>query len=382
MKTKMETTKKSENKFWLLIIPVLVAILMYLFYGPDDLINIVITMSMSVIGTAISWHMIALKKDETLQSIWTSLGILGTFIALLIAFKDTSLFGYDKDGLPHMAHLLSVLSSAFTTSIIGITAGIFFYHRNKIFERKKEKGNEYYQYPPEKILFDIKIAIENISSNISQDITKLMIPFFQNMNSTVLNNLQPTFTAIENEMKEMVSKLNEQFIETHQIHIISTEKLLGTMKDQTKKVSLFGEQIEKALGELVGNISESLEKVFNNNISMLNKVFENLKNWQYLSKEQIEALTSNVRILLEHFQNSIELLKEASEISKSNSETFKEILEEKEGDEENSKKYLELMTRLSDKVQDLSKAINLLSEIDHKLEEKSVRFSLEQSINN
>ena len=70
------------------------------------------------------------QKRSYTPTIWTSLGLLFTFISLLIAFNDLTELNNDTLDLKV---ILPKVSAAFTTSVAGISISLFFNIMNKSF---------------------------------------------------------------------------------------------------------------------------------------------------------------------------------------------------------------------------------------------------------
>ena len=74
---------------------------------------------------------------SAIPSIWTSLGILGTFGSIYV-----SLAGLTYDSFQDIMALVTKVAPAFSTSIIGIVGAIFFSIRNKVIRASEDVREE------------------------------------------------------------------------------------------------------------------------------------------------------------------------------------------------------------------------------------------------
>jgi len=361
MNFKSMINKLEFKTLWkLLLIPLVVFFIIASFNGLN--ITTILTTAVALVGMIISWWLLLLKKDELLQGIWTSLGILGTFIALVFAFKDKSLF-MNKNGELQLDNLLPYLSSAFITSVVGISMGVFFSIRNKYYESEREETEKHLQDPPEKMLFDMKEAIIKISLNISQDLSKQMVPFFENLNNAVFKNMQPVLNQSNETLKELNKKIEVQFSGNIKKFNSVTEKMDDIMTQQTENTKVYAKTISTTLNELVNKLSQSLDNVFKENINELDRTFENLKNWQVTSKEALSAITENLESSVSQYQSFNSKQEDVLENIEKQLISIDEIRKTKGNEIQVVEIYDEKLTDLINRINDLNKVINQMDDI-------------------
>lgn len=152
-----------------------------------------------------------------IPTIWTSLGILGTFVSIVISLAIVMYLGIND-----INSLILNIAPAFTTSIIGITASIGASLDNKQFLARIEAKetdqlkqlsnlitNNQDSYSPEIIILDILKEIKNWQNISTEDTKKLLneLRFLQADNKGVIEKHQ---SSLEGNFSKLVNNLTEE----------------------------------------------------------------------------------------------------------------------------------------------------------------------------
>lgn len=266
------------------------------------IINIIIA-AIGLLFTCIIWFHYHRNgsKDllNTLPSIWTSLGILGTFIALVLSLR-----GLDTSKID-IAKLVLSIAPAFETSIIGISMALLSSLVIKIhFARSEKKEEDSYlteageDVSPELLLYRIykeqkdtnslmssmihgisdevityvSLTIdEKISSIIDGHISRMTEAL--NRESTLLENFSQNISSqterISNDSQESIRGLSDAFISQIQAIKDSFESRLSTIATditaQTDIISQGSQESVRSLSEAFSNqiqtIKDDLERI-------------------------------------------------------------------------------------------------------------------------
>jgi vacuolar-type H+-ATPase subunit H len=194
-----------------------------------------------------------------IPNVWTSFGILGTFIAIVLSLSKI-------DGVNiNIIDLVKKIIPAFTTSIIGIFFAIFFSIWIKIVFAKEDKDDEENPNTPEQTLKRIEKALKD-NINTTQDQTKRITDTLMNQ-SKILKDFVDDFVknmdSIFKNMRDSIEKQTEAFGE-----------------EQYKKTS----EITKALlsqfvqiqTDLINNLTEHSKTLLENNNAQFEKVSKDL----------------------------------------------------------------------------------------------------------
>lgn len=165
-----------------------------------------------------------------IPSVWTSLGILGTFISIYF-----SLTGLDFGTLQDISSLVTRVAPAFSTSIIGIIGALFYSIKNR-WTRADEEVNEERSY-------------FNALRNIDEQVTAL----------------GAGAREIAREMgREMVAAAGEEWRRSLREHVAAMARVLEDEKEEFKRVSVEIvsnlQAVASAHKESIKNLLDSYEK--------------------------------------------------------------------------------------------------------------------------
>lgn len=284
---------------------------------------------------------------ENLPSVFTTLGIFGTFLGIAFGLWKFNVNNID-DSIPE---LLSGLKTAFVTSIIGITLSLIF---SKIVE-----GISFSTEQKEEKQFDllsavnklIEISRENTSLVSAKFDTLIEISINQNKNYTDFSTQNASdFEKLRTELSVHYEKLSNEF-----------EKFANVLGEINTEAMV--KSIEKALSGFNERFNELIERLVKENFEELNQSVLKLNDWQQEHKEQVEILTTQFTEITSNIEkSSINMLSisQATDSLVNNNGKLAQLVEELQNVliEENT------FTNLNEK---LTNTVNELFEIGNKL---------------
>ena len=260
-------------------------------------------------GAIVYFWKIRGQQINTIASIVTVIGVLGTFggIAIGLYYFDTSNI---EESVPK---LLDGLKIAFATSIIGIFLSILL-KCYALYERKRQAGEEK-PYSGATIddlaglLRDI-LAVEQEEGNETRDTLRAIERSLTGEgDSTVLTQLQKLRTTVSDKQDDLIRSFNEfaaQMAENNTNALI--EALEGVMRD-------FNTRINEQFGD---------------NFRQLNEAVGRLNEWQEQYRQQMEELAAEFWVAAESIEKSrqsLEVITEQSNTISSVAEKLDPILQ-------------------------------------------------------
>jgi biopolymer transport protein ExbB/TolQ len=241
--------------------------------------------SVVIIGLAVSFFLYWKWKNNRqngrdilsyIPNIWTSLGILGTFISIYLSLKNIN----NKDAGTNtidINKLVTEIIPAFTTSIIGIAGAIVSSIWIKIVIANEDKRDDDEKNTPEHTLSRIETLIEG-SIKASQDQTEQITNTLQNQ-----------------------SVIFKEFVDNF---IANMDTIFKNMKDSIEKqTEAFGTEQYRKTSELMEHITKNFTE---NTISILT---ENQKNFEDVSRNLNNHVTDLATKVDSHFKNLLAGLK-------------------------------------------------------------------------
>jgi cytochrome c556 len=231
------------------------------------------------------------KRDvlSYLPNIWTSLGILGTFIAIVSSLYNIQ---YQSDDTIDIIKLIEAIIPAFTTSIIGIIGAIISSICIKIVFARKDQIDDNKKDTPEYILRNIEaLLITNIEETISQS---------QRITDTLINQSAILKTFID----DFVKRMDEIFI-----------NMKTSIEEQTRQ---FGIKQFKDASEIMEGIIKKLTKVegeiINAHINTIQQTIENTnQQFEGLSNKLLDSVKENITSFNEYILEMANRLREEHE---------------------------------------------------------------------
>ena len=271
--------------------------------------NLVLIFAGFMAGAIVYFWKIRGQQINTIASVVTVIGVLGTFVGIAIG-----LYNFDTSNIEEsVPKLLDGLKIAFATSILGVFLSIIL-KCYALYERKRQAGREK-TYSGATIddlaglLRDI-LAVEQEEGNETRDTLRAIERSLTGEgDSTVLTQLQKLRTTISDKQDDLIRSFNEfaaRMAENNTNALI--EALEGVMRD-------FNAIINEQLGD---------------NFRQLNEAVGKLNDWQKQYHQQMEELAAEFRIAAESIETSrqsLEVITERSNTISSAAEKLDPILQ-------------------------------------------------------
>lgn len=324
-----------------------------------------IPVAMISIGGCISW--VFWKKESTrniIPTLWTSLGILGTFISLYIAFSG---FATKDISSNDIGGLVVILSTAFSTSIIGVFLSQIFNYLINNLEHKRSLNVECYKVSPEQMLMELRNAsisqlkqqeamckslegmhthLSSIDGKIDTKVGELASEFGSTMDQVKSVLIDDTkgirdsllkssesinddmLKSIDSQMRKMeavVAHTSEILDDLGKSSVSRTDELFEKlMYDFGSSVCMLNDTLEKQLVDMNSQIKESVSTGLNDNVSEVKKVADEVVS---VSADMKTEFTNSVDTIVKHSSEvynqlenqSSEVLSKLSEISNQSS---------------------------------------------------------------
>lgn len=249
-----------------------------------------ITLSAGLFLSYIIWLVYNETKSKQvlnyIPSIWTSLGILFTFVSIVIALKqlDTSKSGESEI----ISKLIKDIAPAFSTSIIGIIGSVLssiWIKINYANEELKESGLIPIDVTPERSLYDINKNIINMNlglTNMLNDIKTNQQEAAENdrlLTDKLITTLNQQSSILKTFVDEFVSSMNNVFDD---LRVALNKEIVTYGSEQFEKsaalIEYFNKQIQERSLNLMELQSESMAKYFNSSNSKMNEITTTLVN--------------------------------------------------------------------------------------------------------
>ena len=240
------------------------------------IITLLFDFGVLVIGSLLSihlWRYSNEKKSRPLRNyiptIWTSLGILGTFISIVITLRGGNVDWTDID------QLVKSIVPAFETSIIGIIGAIFLSIRIKKNNAKEdfetdEQYKEKYVATPEELIGDINnqtkqlLAVTQSQHKEAMEESRLQRSLAERLITEFTTNLKDFYDKLYQEEKQRAQEMVDHYLTGINQLIMSTH---GTIKDKFE--TLFTEHSESLI-KLMDSEDENFKEFTNDIITTLN----------------------------------------------------------------------------------------------------------------
>jgi ABC-type transporter Mla subunit MlaD len=208
------------------------------------------------------------RLAEALPGIFVALGIFGTFLGLVLGLRELN-FDELANLREGIGQLMSGLSLAFYTSLVGITLSVFFSLLYRGLVRRLEKAVDaldsvlvsIFPYEPDELLIrrnyemqgDIKQSIQTMATDIATKFSETIAPA---LDEALTKNLLPGMLDLQKEIKENLEKSEKQ----QEIFL----KKIGTVivnhfENSQKKQS---DAMEQVLGTYVKTMNETFQTQF------------------------------------------------------------------------------------------------------------------------
>lgn len=252
----------------------------------------------------------------------TSLGILGTFLGIVIGLVQFDTNNIDRS----IPFLLEGLKTAFLTSIVGMIGTICF----KVITLPKTDSAVEEKLEEQDLLNNLisniiqqRQSLERLNAIIASQESDSLISIMKGMrcdikeasqeNLSKLNSIAIAFQeekdySVQGQIRVLRGKVNEiHEKESAQFKEFSA-KLKSQLDDFTKSLSgAATSQIIEALRQVISDFNSNLTEQFGDNFKQLNSAIEKILVWQHRYKEHLNRLESQFRLAI----SSIEKTKEA-----------------------------------------------------------------------
>ena len=254
------------------------------------IINILIAV-LGVLCTAIIW--IQYKKSgskellNTLPSIWTSLGILGTFIALVLSLRNLDTSKID------IAKLVLSIAPAFETSIIGISMALLSSLAIKIHFAKIDKKEE-------------DSYIDAVGENMAPEILLHRIYKEQQItNDRISSMIEGISEEVIVHVSETIDQRISDIINVHITRMTDTLSRESTLLDNISQSILA--QTER-IGSTTQDNLNSISQSFSNHLQMLKDDLE--RNLSIIATDVTASFSNSVRLLESSSNEDITAIRE------------------------------------------------------------------------
>lgn len=242
---------------------------------PVNFIALLLSPLVLIIGWRLTWLWANDKtKRRQLPPLWTGLGILGTFIALYIAFSSD--LGLIKNGSVDekaIEDLITTLAQAFSTSIIGIVMSLATNASISSIERKeKDKETKQIERTPHQLLYDIKEALSQ-----SKDEQKVSVAGAIYSLHTSLVGENGVLVQVREQQKELMGLIKGRTsegipgISGHSSSQDTPQHLIGLLQgmyETTQKLPTdFQEKLDITIKELSGTINTYVGEIGEQGVS-------------------------------------------------------------------------------------------------------------------
>lgn len=167
----------------------------------NDELNLIVTLTgLSITAVFFALYFTKLRSKQLLNyvpNVWTSLGILGTFIAIVVSLDSSG-----TNSLSDVDTLVKNIIPAFTTSIIGIIGAVVCSVAIKIIYAYEEKEeDEFYrrtvgnEKSPELVLNDIKVSLLQlikVSQNQEANIKSFLNNYIHQLDAFIVGYMNQT----------------------------------------------------------------------------------------------------------------------------------------------------------------------------------------------
>ncbi len=329
-----------------------------------------------VLGLVLQKKGIAHSFVEYSPALLTSIGILGTFVGIVVG-----LLGFDAKNIDgSIGHLLDGLKTAFITSLVGMSASISF---------KMLSTSNFFERPEQINVEDV--GAEDIYRAINQQGSLLLESSKQQL--TMLTALKQAIAGAEDDalvsqIKLMKSDLKDRLdksLELNQQGLQSFDKALVVIQNQPAVFQAFEntlwdklqnvadmisksatEQVINALKDVITDFNNNLIEQFGENFKALDESVKKLVIWQENYSRQIEQMVEQYRLgvqAITQTEISVASISEKSAHIPETMNNLKQVMEVNQHQVEELGRHLEAFKDMRDK------AVEAVPEIRKQVEE-------------
>lgn len=282
----------------------------------------------------------------------TSLGILGTFIGIVIG-----LLGFDVNNIDgSIGPLLEGLKTAFITSLVGMALAIIFKTLDSSDKLHKQVEEGQIQHVgPEEIYTEIRAqrsATEQLTRSIAGDEDSALISQIRLLRSDVQEQSKSTLEQLSAQvsLQEAISVMLNTQQERFEAFSTDLWKKLDEFAEMLSKSAT--EQVINALKEVIADFNQNLTEQFGENFKELNAAVEKLVHWQDNYREQlaqmIEQYSQGVQAITQTEASVAHISEESKQIPVA-MDSLKTVLETTQHQLNELERHLEAFRDMRDK---------------------------------
>jgi hypothetical protein len=328
-----------------------------------------------------------------IPNIWTSFGILGTFLSIILAIKGIDNKGVDDNPID-ITKLVKEITPAFSTSIVGIIGAIVSSLILKIIFAFEDRGDDKRKNTPEYTLKNIesllKDSIEKTESQSkrmedtlaeqSEIMKRFVDDFIQNMDE-IFKNMKDSIAVQTRQFGEtqlsksceIMEKITNQLIEKGnemvQIHLKNTLQMMDNTNQEFGQVhtTLFDSLtvMKERLTEDTTKIGEFISSRFNFFVQELRVTCEDFNNSIDLSvgslKESYNFIESRSSQIVSNYEQAVVAYKDAVQNAHNLNEEETKLLESMTTTMYNHEQTNQNVIKVLDLVQSRQEAIENLT---------------------
>lgn len=323
---------------------------------------------------------------DTVPTLLTSLGILGTFVGIVIGLLSFDVANIDKS----IEGLLGGLKTAFITSLLGMASSIIF---KMLLTSRRMRGESKETVVlagvgPEQILEAInlqKTSIDGLKHAIVGDDESAFIGQFKLMRSD-LNDHHKMALKNQESTNEKITATNESLVniatsikEQQESFNNFSDKLWIKMQNFSDMLSKSAtETVIEALKQVITDFNNNLTEQFGENFKQLNESVKELVVWQDNYKHQIHDMTEQYKLsvsAIEASETSITNISNESKVIPETMNNLKDVMEVNQHQLKELESHLEAFKDMRDR------AVEAVPEIRSQIDEtvKTIQESVSKA---
>lgn len=242
---------------------------------------------------------------NSIPPVFTTLGVLGTFLGIFVGLQD-----FDVDAIDtSIPNLLEGMKTAFLTSIIGIIFSLLFGKATKIAFSWVEKNNP--ESKPGELgeLHRIVNLMHEFKDQSERHKTKLLDAIGRGKE----NSLQTQMLQLRNDQIEIARKAQKDIEDVASVLKRNHEKVQEKFDEFAQMLARSNtdallEVMKQATEEFNVQMKELINKLVKENFEELNQSVERMNQWQIENKEMISTLTEQFQGVAQNLNSSSEAI--------------------------------------------------------------------------
>jgi hypothetical protein len=233
---------------------------------------------------------------EYAPTLMTSLGILGTFIGVVIGLLHFDTAHIDTS----IPSLLDGLKTAFITSIVGMVFAMVFNAVDAwIFSAKRENSEVIEEVTPKHIYSALQSqteALQQMAAGITGNEEGSLVGQIKLLKSDLNDNSRRIGVLVDDKVTEVKSEISNFSTQTKTYQAAFSQILWKKLEEFAELMAKGATaQIIEALQKVIQDFNNNLTEQFGENFKRLDESVKKLVDWQIEYKEQIEVMASQYR---------------------------------------------------------------------------------------